>query len=182
MRRRVVVSAVVVLTLLSAGVASSAFEQGMQPFGGSEDLKFAGDLWKALDGYKDWPTQSGVVQGRSPHGAWVRLYSNFATVNGHSYPIIIKENFGGEGVTKAGVESSPESWLGAVTVMVKREAGYDSDNLDWYWAKFLPDGSLDKNPMGMQLAGRVAKGMNAGCLSCHQAAGGGDYIFINDHK
>ena len=47
--------------------------------------------------------------------------------------------------------------LGAVTVMFRREAGYDAQNKNWFWAKYLPDGSLDKNPNGMQLAGRVAK-------------------------
>ncbi len=100
---------------------------------------------------------------------------------GQSYAAIIKNNYGGEGVTKEKVDSDPSAWLGAVTIMLKREAGYDGDNQDWYWAKYLPDGNLDKNPMGMQLAGRIAKGMSQGCIACHQAAGGGDYLFTNDH-
>ena len=37
-----------------------------------------------------------------------------------------------------------------------------------------------KNPKGMSLAGRVAKGMPAGCIACHSNAGGGDFLFIND--
>ena len=63
--------------------------------------------------------------------------------------------------------------------MYKRN-GYDRDNNDWFWVKFLPDGSLDSNPEGVKLAGRVAKGMSAGCIACHKAAPGGDLVFNND--
>ena len=63
--------------------------------------------------------------------------------------------------------------------MFQREDGYDSDNQNWFWAKFTPDGGLDKNPKGMMLAGRVAKGKPKGCIACHTAAPGGDYIFTN---
>ena len=55
-----------------------------------------------------------------------------------------------------------------------RDAGYDPENKDWFWAKYLPSGELDKNPNGMQLAGRVAKGAEVGCIACHTAAGGED--------
>jgi hypothetical protein len=74
----------------------------------------------------------------------------------------------------------PSKHLGAVTVMFKREDGYDADNQNWFWAKYLPDGSLDKNPKGMQLAGRVAKGADAGCIACHSTAEGDDYLFTSN--
>jgi len=32
----------------------------------------------------------------------------------------------------------------------------------------------------MKLAGRVAKGAPTGCIACHKAAPGGDYIFNHD--
>ena len=57
---------------------------------------------------------------------------------------------------------------------------YDPDNQNWFWAKYLPNGSLDKNPKGMQLAGRVAKGADAGCIACHAGADGGDYMFLKN--
>jgi hypothetical protein len=63
--------------------------------------------------------------------------------------------------------------------MFKRK-GYDGDNKDWFWVKFKPDGSLHKNPKGMQLAGKVAKGMPKGCIACHKAAPGGDYVYNFD--
>ncbi len=30
------------------------------------------------------------------------------------------------------------------------------------------------NPKGMKLAGRVAKGMDQGCIACHRSVGGDD--------
>ena len=63
--------------------------------------------------------------------------------------------------------------------MLQREAGYDDDNDNWFWAKYAPDGSVMANPKGMKLAGRVAKGMPAGCISCHLSAEDGDYLFFN---
>jgi hypothetical protein len=41
----------------------------------------------------------------------------------------------------------------------------------------VPDGSLDQNPQGMQLAGRVAKGVNRGLIACHTGAPGRDDLF-----
>ncbi len=63
--------------------------------------------------------------------------------------------------------------------MFKRKKGYDSDNQDWFWVKYTPDGNLHKNPMGIPLAGRVAKGMEKGCIACHSGADGGDFLFNN---
>lgn len=74
----------------------------------------------------------------------------------------------------------PEGWLKAVTVMYRREKGYDPDNQDWFWAKYGPDGTLDTNPKGIPLAGRVAKGMDAGCIACHAGAPGADMVFNHD--
>jgi len=51
---------------------------------------------------------------------------------------------------------------------------YDSDNKDWYWVKYTPEGEAAM--MGdVKLAGKVK-----GCINCHKSAKGGDYIFMND--
>jgi len=63
--------------------------------------------------------------------------------------------------------------------MFKRQ-GYDPENKDWFWVKYAPDGSILKNPKGMKLAGRVAKGMPEGCIACHTAAPGGDMVYNNN--
>ena len=51
----------------------------------------------------------------------------------------------------------------------------------WFWAKYKKDGSIDKNPKGAKLAGRVAKGKDAGCIACHQGAPGEDMVFAFDN-
>ncbi len=149
-------------------------------FGGPKDVAFAIKLWRTIKGYKDWKLTSPVYKGGSPHGKWIRLYSTYVTMDDKHYPIIIKDNYSGRGVTKEAVDEDPAKWLAAVTIMLQREDGYDKDNANWFWAKYNPDGTLAKNPKGMQLAGRVAKGMPKGCISCHSNAGKGDYLFSND--
>ena len=64
--------------------------------------------------------------------------------------------------------------------MFKRQR-YDPEDKDWFWAKYTPAGELMKNPKDMALAGMVAKGNDTtGCIACHKAAPGGDFVFINN--
>ncbi len=149
-------------------------------FGGGTDVAFAGKVWRAMDGYTDWKLSTEIYKGGSPHGKYVQLFSTWVTVDGRAYPIIIKDNYGGRGVTPDRAREDRSAWLKAVTIMLQREEGYDADNDNWFWVKYKPDGSIDKNEMGMKLAGRIAKGMPKGCISCHLQAGGGDYLFSND--
>jgi hypothetical protein len=74
----------------------------------------------------------------------------------------------------AAVWDDPAAYLAAITVMFKRP-GFDPDNQDWFWARYAPDGSLAMTDGGVAVAGRVD-----GCIGCHSAAGGGDYIYVND--
>lgn len=150
------------------------------PFGGKEDVTFANDLWKAMKGYENWLMKSDVRMGMSPHGDFIRLYYNIVNVNAKPYHVIVKDNYGGDGVTLNMIFESPEKYLMAVTVMVQREKGYDSDNNDWFWVKYNADGTVSKGDKDMAMAGRVAKGMDTGCIACHKAAKDNDYIFTND--
>ncbi len=165
---------------LAVGLQKAETAGGDKPFGGPKDVGFANKLWKAVEGYKDWKLTTEVYRGQSPHGKWVRLFSTWVTVDNKSYPIIIKDNYGGRGVTKEAIEADREKWLKAVTIMLQREPGYDSDDQNWFWAKYGKDGTIEKNPKGMLLAGRVAKGMDKGCISCHSQADGKDLLFSND--
>ena len=180
--------AAVVLVAFTLGIlphfVAEAQEMAM-PFGGEKDVKFANDLWEAMKGYPDWLLKTDVIKGNTPHGAFVRIYYNVVTVDGKPYHVINKDNFMGKDAegNKVDIETvakSPEKYWAAATVMVQREAGYDSDNNNWFWVKYNPDGSVAKNDMKMSLAGRVAKGMDMGCIACHKTAKDGDYIFIND--
>lgn len=159
----------------------TGFQDAKQaPFGGARDVAFAEEVWQAMSEYTAWPMSSDVQVGGSPHGAFVRLYYGMIQVRGHSYHVVAKDNFGGEGATMETVTGAPDSYLAAVTVMVQREPGYDDENANWFWAKYLPDGRLDVNADGVALAGRVAKGAAVGCIACHAEAEGDDYLFSND--
>ena len=118
--------------------------------------------------YQNWPLYPGkdkFYTGRHPHGALLTSYVNEIALNGINNKagtlangaIIVKENY------------MPDKTLGAVTVMY-RAKGYDPDSGDWFWAKYMPDGSIEK-------AGKVA-----GCIGCHTAAINNDWIFTGPVK
>ena len=156
-------------------------QEDMAPFGGADSVAYAGKLWAALDDARLVGADrihSRPYKGQHPHGAVLDTIETTLKVGGHTGELWVKRNYGGDGVSIDAVAQDPDQFLGAVTVMYRREAGYDADNLDWFWAKYLPDGTLDKNPAGVQLAGRVAKGKPAGCIACHKAAPGGDLRFL----
>ena len=164
---------------VASGCQSSPKEDGNEtkpPFGSKEDVARAADLWKTMEGYTSWqpyPGKAGWQEGGRPHGQFVKYHINSTAARSPGKPghgsIIIKENYG----------AKDSKTLGAVTVM-KKIRGYDPENADWFWVKFAPKGNVMKNPMGMSLAGRVAKGMKKGCISCHSNADGDDFLYIND--
>jgi len=165
-------------------VGSAAFAQTMPaPFGTPEDTAYAKLIWQVLQADKlvgPGMIRTKPYEGTDPHGMMLETLYTTATINGHEGDLIVKRNFGPAGVSADEVLREPWKHLGAYTVMYRREAGFDPEDKDWFWAKFLPDGSLDKNPKGMELAGKVAKGMDQGCISCHQGAGD-DMVFTTDH-
>lgn len=166
-----------VLTLSSITSAPAAEDD----YGDKQDVAFAKQVWKAMDGYQDWRLTTALFKGASPHGKLVRLYSTWITVDKQIYPIIVKDNYGGRGMTEEKVAEDPATWHRGVTVMVQRERGYDKDGMDWFYAKY-DDGEIAKNPEGKLLAGRVGKGeKRGGCVSCHSQAAGDDFLYSNDH-
>ena len=96
-------------------------------------------------------------------------------VAGREGAVIVKKMCQSEGISVETVANDPTSKLKIVTVMFKREKGYDSENRDWFYVKFNPDGAPQKNPKGLSLAGQVPK-----CRTYHQAAPGGDYVYSYD--
>ncbi|HXH02571.1 MAG TPA: cytochrome P460 family protein [Candidatus Competibacteraceae bacterium] len=154
---------------LAIAAAASA-----QSFGNKDDLAYAEQLWQAL--VKAGLAGKGAFQatpypGQHPHGAVLQTLDGKVSVGGKSQVVIVKRNYGGEGVSKEAVADNPDKFLMAVTVMVKRP-GYDPANKDWFWVKYTPNGKPDKTPEGTALAGRV--GM---CSDCHKSAPGGDQVF-----
>ena len=175
-------------TIIAAAAALAATGALAQEFGGEEDRDYAAQLWQAMSD-RNFIGEDAVMafpyEGTDPHGMMLETFYTDATVGDHTGALVIKRNYGPEGVTVDQVLGSPGEHLGAVTIMYRREQGYDPETNNWFWAKYLPDGALDQNPNGVPLAGRVAKnaggeGQHAGCIGCHQGAGGDDYLFTTD--
>lgn len=171
---------------LTAGLAALTLSVGAasaeMPFGTDADAEYAAKIWAAMEEMKlagEGMMRAYPYEGIAPHGMMLETFYSSATIDGHTGDLIVKRNYGPEGVSDEEVLNDPERHLGAVTVMFRREKGFDADNADWFWVKYLPDGSLDKNPKGMRLAGRVAKGADKGCIACHSRAG--DYLYTTDH-
>ena len=165
------------------GISSVAAQSdGQQWYGGSEDVAFAEDLWNAmlqakLVGGEAQPGKPYI--GLHPHGAILESEIHTIAVRGVSGILAAKRSYRGVGITVEDVEVNRSEFIVDITVMFKREAGYDSAAQNWFWAKYNPDGSLDVTPNGVQLAGRIAKGKPKGCIACHLRAPGGDLLFAN---
>ena len=169
--------------LAASFTGTTALAQAMAPFGTDEDAAFAAKIWDAMESLNlagENAISTLPYEGTDPHGMMLETFYTKAKIGGHTGDLIVKRNYGPKGVSMEEVQMNPGKHLGSVTVMYRREAGFDPDNQDWFWVKFLPDGSLDKNPKGMRLAGKVAKGADKGCIACHSLAGGGDYLYTTD--
>jgi hypothetical protein len=168
---------------IAALSAAGASAQEDAPAGTEADVAYAALLWdvmEASDLAGDGAIQAFPYPGGAPHGAVLQTFYTTGTVEDRSGALVIKRNYGPEEVTADEVLTAPGDHLAAVTVMFRREDGYDPENGDWFYAKYLPDGTLDQSPAGAPLAGRVGKGADAGCIPCHAGAGGGDFLFTTD--
>jgi len=187
-RSAIVLSTLIVLLLTGAVTTLPSLAQNQPPFGQDTDARYAGAVWQAM-------IEANLVgkdaiwvkpyEGIEPHGAILTTVETHLTVNGHRGTVVVKTNYMGDGADIDSVSNDRDRFLDAYTVMFQREDGYDPDNQNWFWVKYLADGSLDRNPAGMRLAGQVAKragpdGDDAGCIACHKAAPGEDYLFVRD--
>lgn len=176
-KRVLVLGGLLVMAIASHGAAAA-------PFGNPDDIAFGRKLWNALE-------QNRLVGGNTfrpmpyetapPHGNIVETMDGKIAIDGRNDVVIVKKNFGKRGeTTLEQVANNPTKYMTSITVMFKRENNYDPVNKNWFWAKYLPSGKLMKNPKGMALAGRVAKGSDKACIACHAGAPGDDFVYIHD--
>lgn len=110
--------------------------------------------------WQHWPGYEGIYPGKSPHGAYLKLYANDIAIKaakmGQALPsgaILVKENY-----------AKDQQTLMAVTPMF-RVKGYNPEGGDWFWAKYGPSGEV------------MAEGKPKGCISCHGAVKNQDWLF-----
>ncbi len=176
-------SAVLAATLVLGGSQIGLSQETDLGFGGPDDVAFAQRMWNELRIARLVGAEaigSRPYEGVEPHGAILSTLQSTLSMDDREGTVIVKNNYLGENVSVQSVADNPRLNLDAVTVMFRREAGYDPETRDWFWAKFNSDGTLSTNPRGISLAGRVAKNPEDGCIACHQFAPGNDYIFLND--
>lgn len=179
---------IAVATALVLGLSSSLLAEGAKkdtamhtkkmihpPFGTKADVDFANGMWKKISKAGFLGLHDNLYVGGPPHGK-VREVMEGVIDN---KLVIVKTNYGGKDVSIANVKKDPKKYLKAVTIMVKKK-GYDTADKDWFWVKYAANGAILNNKKGMQLAGRVAKGMPIGCISCHQSASGADFVFSHN--
>jgi hypothetical protein len=157
-----------------SGSSRSAPERATRPQTPDE---FYASFWKHLNKqdspYKKWeslPGKSDLRESAPPHGDFVRTYAN-KTATGDPKAlrygsILVAENY-----------DKDKKTLRDITVMY-RAKGTDPQHGDWYWLKYLPDGSIARTPEKegkKAIAGKVAS-----CIECHAKAEGKDLVYSND--
>jgi hypothetical protein len=106
-----------------------------------------------------WPGKEGMLEGKSPHGKYVRIFVNRvaleAAKTGKPMPdgaIIIKENY------------KDTNALAVLTPMYKVK-GYNPTAGDWYWTKIAANGKV------------LGEGKLKGCIRCHEAVKNTSWVF-----
>ena len=134
MKFKLLAITVAITAFLGTGVLAAEKKMGMEkmaemPFGGVSDVAYAKMLWKKIEekGLNSIP--SNLYIGGKPHGAVREVLE--AIIDGKR--VIVKRNYGGAGVSLENVAKDRAKYLKAVTVMAKREKGYDPKNMDCFW-------------------------------------------------
>lgn len=134
---------------------------------------FWNHLVKADAPYNKWAALSKrevPPRKESPHGVSTTFANKIAADDSKTFPfgsILVREDYDAKGKRTS------------ISVMY-RVKGTDPQNGDWYWLRYLENGSVAKAPAaegGKPFAGRVAS-----CIECHRKADGKDFVFANDAK
>lgn len=164
--------------MIGGALALVASAVTAQQFGEPQDQDYADQLWQIMlerNLAGDSSVQAFPYPGTDPHGMMLETFYTSATIDGHEGALVIKRNYGPEGVTVDEVLGNREEHLASVTLMFRRAQDYAPNSGNWFWVKYLPDGSLDNAPNGTPLAG-----MAQGCISCHASVEGDDYVFTTN--
>ena len=141
--------------------------------------EFADTLWRFIvrpqSPYTKWDTLPAGNAERRPadeqvHGPNPKVYANPTAMQDPAAPphgsILVIEDYADSGKTR-----------NSISIMY-RVKGTDPEHNDWYWMRYLPDGSLataDAASGAKPIVGKVKS-----CIDCHENAWGKDLVFTND--
>ena len=135
----------------------------------SEDEKTAENLWQEIQGYSSWDQAvdwTGIKESLDgTHGNFVQIWLNQQALPSFEDSTSSALS-NGSIIVKEGYTSINGSNINTVTVMKKIE-GYDTNNGDWFWASYEPNGDVNN-------AGSLSS-----CYNCH--SNGTDYIRFKSH-
>lgn len=163
------------LLAIPAIMTAAACTFAQAPFGTDEHRRYGDRLWDRLEERNlvgDGAMMAMPYEGTSPHGEVLVTLEHELELGGETGALLVKRNYGGNGATIESVGNNPQEYLASITVMYQR-SGYDRENNDWFFAKYLPDGSYDSAPNGNALVGSPT-----GCVTCHSQEE--DRVFLND--
>jgi len=159
MRTRLILFIVFICVLVAAAPLAGA-EEDLPPADGEQFWKYITETNPYL-GWGFWPGHYGIYPGKSPHGAYLKVYANGIALKAARErkpmpygAILVKENYG-----------KNKKSLMAITPMYKIK-GFNPEAGDWFWAKYGPDGKV------------FAAGKPKGCINCHGVQKSKDWIFI----
>ncbi|HKJ86211.1 MAG TPA: cytochrome P460 family protein [Spirochaetia bacterium] len=165
-RRGGIVATAAFVAVLFASCEQALVEPDVEPIGAEE---ISGErLWSRIteeapfESYSFWPGDEGVQPGQAPHGPFHRIFVNKALFD--AVPIASQEAPDGTIIVKENLDTSQE--LTGYTVMAKVE-GFAPESGDWYWARYLPDGTV------------AAAGAIESCIVCHAGMKRNDYIIVH---
>ena len=154
-----------------------------KPYGDPASIEYAEDLWVFMEDNRlagNNAISTYPYKGFPPHGIVLELLELPIAFKGTMGHLIIKRNYGGDGLSIEEVINNPKAYLKSISIMFQRDKDYDPENNNWFYARYNKDGTLSASKKGTKMAGRLAKGMSGGCIACHSSADGGDFIFSHD--
>ena len=163
-------AAALILTFAGLSLAIGVTDDN-ESSGGESGLTNGANMWKYITKekpytkWKLWPDTEKMYEGTQPHGAFLTTY----VTKGARKVIEKKKGKFSQGAIIVKENYMPDKTLAAVTVMYKA-IGYNPEAGDWFWAKFKPDGSVEK------------EGKVEGCIKCHSAKADNDWVFTGDIK
>lgn len=145
------------------------------------DDAYAAKVWKYMEKNNligEDRIRSFPFIGSRPHGSIQEVISTSANIDGHQGKLIVKHNYGSKkNLTPISVYADAQNQnYEALTIMFKREAGYDSKNNDWFWAEYKANGQV------IVYQGKHLSGRSELCLGCHTPLGGPDKEVLNGRE
>ena len=159
-------SMLALLVLLLSACEQELVEPDVEPLT-TEEIS-AERLWERImveapyESYSFWPGEEGIQPGQAPHGPFHRVFVNKTLYQ--SVPVSDAAAPNGSLIVKENLDTARE--LTSFTVMAK-VSGFDPEHGDWFWARYLADGSV------------AAAGSVQSCIVCHAGMRENDYIIID---